>query len=87
MLQPGYTETGRPLGLTFLNSTFTEPKPIELAYAYEQGTLLRVPPASTPAIAGDQVSVPESDLHKALLAMAAAIMGCRLWQRKHRACL
>lgn len=77
----GYTESGRPLGLTFLNSAFTEPQLLELAYAYEQGTLLRVPPASTPAIAA-QVSVPESGSSKALLVVTLAIAGYQLRPRK-----
>ncbi|MEM7797279.1 MAG: amidase family protein [Cyanobacteria bacterium P01_C01_bin.118] len=77
----GYTESGQPLGLTFLNSAFTEPQLIELAYAYEQGTLLRVPPASTPAISA-QVSVPESGSSKALLVVTLAVAGYQLRPRK-----
>lgn len=45
----GYTETDRlPVGIEFLGRAFSEPVLIRLAYAYEQGTLHRIPPASTP---------------------------------------
>ncbi|MEM9266589.1 MAG: amidase family protein [Cyanobacteria bacterium P01_F01_bin.13] len=81
----GYTESGRPLGLTFLNSAFTEPQLIELAYAYEQGTLLRVPPASTPALSA-QVSVPEPGANKALLVITLGIAGYGLRPRKRHSC-
>ena len=74
----GYTESGRPLGLTFLSDAFSEPELIELAYAYEQGTLLRVAPDSTPEIVGDRVTVPESVPGKALLLIALGALGYRL---------
>lgn len=74
----GYTPAGEPFGLTFLSNAFSEPELIELAYAYEQGTLLRVPPASTPAIAGDRITVPESPVSRALLLIAVGAVGCRL---------
>jgi amidase len=40
----GYSAEGRPQGLTFTGGAFTEPLLIKLAYAFEQGTLVRVAP-------------------------------------------
>ena len=78
----GYTNAGEPFGLTFLSDAFSEPELIELAYAYEQGTLLRIPPESTPTIAGDRVTVPEAGTHKALLVFALGTVGIRLYTRQ-----
>ncbi len=77
----GYTREGEPFGLTFLSDAFSEPELIELAYAYEQGTLRRVPPASTPAIEGDRVSVPEPSSATVLVAFA---LGAIAFQRRKR---
>jgi amidase len=41
----GYTSEGAPLGLTFLARAWSEPTLIRLAYAFEQGTRHRRPPA------------------------------------------
>lgn len=78
----GYTDAGEPFGLTFLSDAFSEPDLIELAYAYEQGTLLRLSPKSTPAIAGDRVTVPEAGTTKALLTMVLGVLGLRLRRQR-----
>lgn len=44
----GYLSNGRPYGVSFLGTAFSEARLIELAYAYEQATKLRRPPAATP---------------------------------------
>lgn len=44
-----------PSDITFSGPAFSEPKLIALAYAYEQSTRLRVPPASTPPLPSDIV--------------------------------
>lgn len=44
-----------PSDLTFAGRAFSEPKLIALAYAFEQATRHRVPPASTPALPSDTV--------------------------------
>ena len=51
-------ETGEPISIEFLAGPYSEPDLIELAYGFEQGTLLREPPATTPAIEGDVVGLP-----------------------------
>ena len=48
-----------PLGITFLGEAYTEPKLIGYAYAFEQATLVRKAPSSTPALAGESIGVPE----------------------------
>ena len=47
-----------PSGVTFSGPAFSEPALIGLAYAYEQATLHRRPPASTPPLPGDTVHRP-----------------------------
>ena len=47
-----------PSGVTFSGPAFSEPVLIGLAYAYEQATHHRVPPASTPPLPTDSVSRP-----------------------------
>ena len=46
----GFTEDGVPVGLELLARAWDEPLLLKLAYAYEQGTLHRRPPTSTPSL-------------------------------------
>ncbi len=46
----GYTADGLPVGLELLGRAFTEAELLRFAYAYEQGTLRRKPPAALPAL-------------------------------------
>jgi amidase len=46
----GFTSAGLPAGITFLGREYDEPTLIKLAYAYEQATHHRKPPATTPAL-------------------------------------
>lgn len=46
----GFTHDGLPVGITFLGRGFDEGKLIKMAYAYEQYTKHRKPPASTPPL-------------------------------------
>jgi amidase len=54
----GFTPELAPFGITFSGPAFSEPRLIALAYAFEQATLYRVPPKSTPALASDFVKRP-----------------------------
>jgi amidase len=47
-----------PSNVTFTGPAFSEPRLIALAYAFEQATRHRVPPASTPPLATDTVGRP-----------------------------
>ena len=49
----GFTTDALPVGLEFLGRPFTEGLLLGLAYAYEQGTHRRKPPATTPALPGE----------------------------------
>jgi amidase len=46
----GYTRDNLPAGITFLGRPYEDGKMIKLAYAYEQATRHRRPPASTTAL-------------------------------------
>ncbi len=50
----GFVHDHLPTGLQFLGDAWTEARLIELAYAYEQATGHRVPPTTTPPLAGPQ---------------------------------
>jgi amidase len=47
-LPPGFSAEPAPFGVGFVGAQCSEPKLIELAYAFEQATKKRVPPASVP---------------------------------------
>jgi Asp-tRNA(Asn)/Glu-tRNA(Gln) amidotransferase A subunit family amidase len=47
----GYVQQTLPVGLQFLGDAWTEPRLIALAYAYEQATRHRRPPATAPPLA------------------------------------
>jgi len=54
----GFNAKPGPAGVTFSGRAFSEPRLIALAYAFEQATHARVPPASTPPLATDVVIRP-----------------------------
>jgi Asp-tRNA(Asn)/Glu-tRNA(Gln) amidotransferase A subunit family amidase len=49
----GFTADRLPVGIEFMGRQFSEPTLFKLAYAYEQGTRNRKPPATTPRLAGE----------------------------------
>jgi amidase len=49
----GFTTDGLPVGIEFLARPYAEPTLFKFAYAYEQATRHRKPPASTPALRGE----------------------------------
>jgi Asp-tRNA(Asn)/Glu-tRNA(Gln) amidotransferase A subunit family amidase len=55
----GFTSGGLPVGVELLGKPFDEPTLIRLAYAYEQATKHRQPPAATPPLPGE---TPEIDI-------------------------
>jgi Asp-tRNA(Asn)/Glu-tRNA(Gln) amidotransferase A subunit family amidase len=46
----GFTQDGLPVGLELMGRAFAEPLLLKLAYAYQEGTRHRRPPAATPAL-------------------------------------
>jgi Asp-tRNA(Asn)/Glu-tRNA(Gln) amidotransferase A subunit family amidase len=50
----GYSSGTIPAGLSFMGMPYSEPTLLKLAYAYEQATKHRQPPASTPALAAQR---------------------------------
>jgi amidase len=50
-LPPGFTAKDSPFGVTFSGPRFSEPRLISFAFAFEQATHHRVPPASAPELA------------------------------------
>jgi Asp-tRNA(Asn)/Glu-tRNA(Gln) amidotransferase A subunit family amidase len=49
----GFTTVALPVGLEFMARPFAEGTLFKLGYAYEQGTLHRKPPLTTPALPGE----------------------------------
>lgn len=81
----GFTSEGLPLGIQLLGRPFDEPNLIELAYAYEQGTLHRLPPGSTPPLPGEVFEyepVPEASSTAALGVFGLAVLGLKLKRRR-----
>ncbi len=72
----GYTSDGLPVGISFLGEAFSEPTLIKLAYSYEQNTLNRVAPSTTPALPGEvfeyePIPEPSTTIGLALFGFAA----------------
>ncbi|MSQ28244.1 MAG: amidase [Dehalococcoidia bacterium] len=49
----GYTSDGLPVGITFLGRGYDEPAILKVAYGYEQATMHRKSPPTTPALVGE----------------------------------
>ncbi len=49
----GYLANGAPFGVTFLGKAYSEPTLIGFAFAFEQASRVRRPPASTPPLPGE----------------------------------
>ena len=54
----GFNALPAPYGVTFSGPAFSEPRLVGFAYAYEQATQHRVPPASAPPLPGDSFGRP-----------------------------
>lgn len=81
----GFTDQGLPVGLSFFAPAYSEPTLLGLAYAFEQATLVRQPPALTPALDGEvftYTTVPEPDFGLALVSAGGLVWGYRLLKRR-----
>jgi amidase len=56
MVPAGLTTEKLPVTLSFMGTSFSEPKVLALAYAFEQATKARVNPPTTPALAGETIN-------------------------------
>ena len=52
----GITSAKLPVTLSFMGSSYSEPRLLALAYAFEQATHARVNPATTPALKGEKIA-------------------------------
>ena len=53
VLPAGMNAAGLPIAIEFLGRPFSEPRLMELAYAYEQASRARVAPRTTPSLQGE----------------------------------
>ncbi len=81
----GYTLEGLPVGISFLGAAFSEPTLIRLAYSYEQGTLNRLAPATTPPLPGELFEyepIPEPNTTISLALFGLTVLGLKFKRRK-----
>jgi amidase len=71
----GYQSNLAPYGITFLGKAYTEADLIGFAYAFEQATLVRRPPSSTPPLPGE--TIPEPGTVVALVVFSVTAVGVR----------
>ncbi|MBM0743941.1 PEP-CTERM sorting domain-containing protein [Phormidium sp. CLA17] len=81
----GFTVDGLPVGLEFLGRAYDESTLIKLAYSFEQGTLFRQAPDSTPALPGETVAaVPEPSTVVALGLAGLGLLGAKRRRRQSK---
>ncbi|MDX2228101.1 MAG: amidase family protein [Leptolyngbyaceae cyanobacterium bins.349] len=80
----GYQPDGAPFGITFSGAAFSEPTLLGFAYAFEQATNFRVAPASTPALEGEVVAVPEPTTIAGLILGTGGLLAARKRQQKQQ---
>lgn len=81
----GFTIEGLPVGLEFLGRAYDESTLIKLAYGFEQGTLFRQAPNSTPALPGETVvAVPEPSTVVALGVTGMGLLAIRKRRRQSK---
>jgi amidase len=80
IVQAGYQALNNlnPLGISFLGKAYQEDKLLGYAYAYEQGSMVRMAPSSTPALAGETIIAVPGPLP------VMGIGGAFLWSRRLR---
>ena len=73
-----------PIDVSFLGRAYSEPTLLELAYAYEQATQLRLPPTTTPPLPGEEFEyepVPEPSTVAGLTVFGLAVLSWKLRQK------
>lgn len=80
----GFTPEGLPVGIEFLGEAFSEATLLKLTYAYEQGTLNRLPPTTTPSLPGEVFEyepVPEPSPVSGVTVVGLVALSLQLKQR------
>jgi len=80
----GFTEDGLPTTISFLGRAYSEPTLLGFAYSYEQATMNRLPPGTTPPLPREMFEyepVPEPSSTVALGVFGLAALGLKLKQR------
>lgn len=83
----GFTKDGLPITISLLGREYSEPTLIGLAYSYEQATMLRLPPTTTPALAGETFNyepIPENTSAPAVALFGLAALGLKLKQQRKK---
>ncbi len=81
----GYLSDGSPYGVTLLGTAYSEPTLISLGYSYEQASMNRIPPTSTPQLPGEVFEyqpVPEPSANIGLAAFALTAIGLKVRSRR-----
>ena len=81
----GLSEGGLPVTLSFTGKPYSEEMLLGLAYAFEQETMFRIPPNSTPSLAGERFEyepVPEPHSTVALALFGLTALGVKFKKRQ-----
>ncbi len=81
----GYLSDGAPYGVTLLGTAYSEPTLISLGYSYEQASMNRIFPTSTPQLPGEVFEyqpVPEPSANIGLAAFALTAIGLKVRSRR-----
>lgn len=81
----GYQSDGAPYGVALLGTAYSEPTLISLAYSYEQASMLRLSPTSTPPLPGEVFEyepVPEPGTIVGITVFGLTAIGLRLRSRR-----
>lgn len=81
----GFNSDGLPVTISLTGRPYSEPTLLGLAYSYEQATMLRRPPTTTPPLRGEVFKyepVPEPDTIPALTLFGLTALGLKLKQRR-----
>lgn len=76
----GFGQQGLPVTLSFTGRPYSESTLLGLAYSFEQATLFRRPPRTTPPLPGE--TIPEPGMIPALAALGLGMVGIKLTKQR-----